>query len=76
MPMVTLASLVVVSHHAIATNHVRQPVFEAVLTAFQWAIQSPHNQLYEDLFLKNQALVQQRRCSHVVKDANIRLCCQ
>jgi hypothetical protein len=76
VPMVTLASLVVVSDYAITSNYISEPILETMLRRRERARQSPNHNFDERIFGHYLAAIDQLGRSHVVQHTNTTYCWQ
>ena len=70
MPVIALANLVVVAHHAYTAYHVRKPIFEPVSRAGHRLWNLPKNQFGKRDFGKGDARANELRSLHVGNNAN------
>ena len=76
VPVITFASLVVVSHHALSADHVGKPVLEPMRRGRYRPRHAPDDHFDEGIRSEHDAAPQQRTRPHVGEDANRDHCCQ
>lgn len=75
MPMVSIASFIVVPHDTNASHHAGQSVLASMPAAGQGALQAPNDEFDKRDFFQRQMLVDHWRGAHVVNGDNTAGCC-